>query len=103
MTANERADLAVIAEIVRRIETRQEADAAERETIADNVRALNVKTADHERRITVVEPVTAMVTGWQARMMGAAIVLGFFGTVAGAGWMMMRDKLGAIWAAFWGA
>jgi hypothetical protein len=103
MTSNENARLAVIGEIVARIEKRQAEEAIARENLAEDVRELHAKSDDMIRRMAAVEPVTQMVTSFHARMIGAALLLGFLGTLAGGGWMLIKDRAGAIWAAFWGA
>lgn len=94
--------LAVIAAAVARIETHQKDAVEASETLASEVRDLHTMTADLARRMAAVEPVTQMVTGWQARMTGAMMVLGLLGTVAGFGWLLIKDRIAAVWAAIIG-
>lgn len=98
MTAHEKAELMVIAEIVRRIEAKQADEAEAREALTEHVRGIDTKTDDLLRRMAAVEPVTAMVTSWHAKMIGASLVLGLLGAVLGMGWAMLRDKVSALWA-----
>ena len=44
-------------------------------------------------RLDKIEPVTEMVTGWQARVVGAMMLLGFIGTIVWTGVLFFKDSL----------
>ena len=44
-------------------------------------------------RLEQIEPVTKMVTGWQARIVGAMMLLGFIGTIVWTGVLFFKDSL----------
>lgn len=94
--------VAVIAEVVERIESAQETSAKRAEVMAKDIIDLHTKADDLVRRMSAVEPVTQMVTGWHARMVGMAIILGFMGSVATAGWLLLKERLWTAWQALWG-
>lgn len=98
--------LAVIAESVKRIERNQDEAGRERADQARMIGALSKKTDDMARRLSEVEPVTKMVTSWHARIVGAVMLLGFLGAVvmsaAGIIWMLLKDRLSAVWQAIIG-
>ena len=95
--------LAVIAAIVERIEENQKHVKSAQEAIVRDLHDLHSKTDDLQRRMASVEPVTQLVTSWRARMIGAGMVLGFFGTVAGFGYVLLKERAADVWRAIWGA
>lgn len=94
--------LAVIAEVVERIELHQEASSKERAEISRVVAELAKTNEDIIRRLAAVEPVTEMVSSWRARMLGASMVLGFLGTVLMFFWVMLKDRASDVWKAVTG-
>lgn len=48
---------------------------------------------DIRDRLNQIEPVTKMVTGWQARIVGAMMLLGFLGTVVWTGVLFFKDSI----------
>ena len=94
--------LAVIAEAVTRIEHNQEEAAKLRENMINSLYEQDRKLDDLSRRMAAVEPVTQMVTSWHARLIGAAMILGFLGTIVGMGWVLLKDRADNVWHAIWG-
>jgi hypothetical protein len=114
MTADDRRSLAVLAEILSRVEARIEADAiaakADRAEILagmgqqrDDLMHLHVKVDRTDERLAKIEPVTNMVLNVKTQIAGMAILLGLIGTVGGVVWLLVRDRAAQIWNALVGA
>ena len=73
---------------------RTEASAAEaRVSVRQALNDLEQSNRDINGRLAKIEPVTKMVTGWRARIIGAMMVLGFIGTIAWTGVLFFKDGI----------
>lgn len=97
MTANERSELAVLAEIMRRVEVSLEKQAEAHAALVAEVRDVKEVAHDTRRRMETVEPITKMVTSWRAGAVGAALIAGMVGTIVATGWALLRHKIADIW------
>jgi len=114
MTAGERHSIAVLAEILSRVEARIEADAsaakADRAEILagmgkhqDDLLHLHIKVDRTDERLAKIEPVTDMVMSVRTQISGMVILLGLIGTICGMVWLLVRDRAAQIWNALVGA
>jgi hypothetical protein len=110
MTAGERHSLAVLAEILERVEARIEVEAAtskadRAEILAgmgkqrDDLQTLHIKMDRTDERLAKIEPVTDMVMSVRTQISGMVILLGLIGTVGGMVWLLVRDRAAQIWNA----
>ena len=73
---------------------RTDADAADaRLSVRQSLTELEQGHKSINSRLDKIEPVTEMVTGWQARVVGAMMLLGFIGTIVWTGVLFFKDSL----------
>jgi chromosome segregation ATPase len=68
-----------------------------RNAVHDDLAKLTEGQKDILRRVEVIEPVASMVTSFRAKLVGAAVVLGFIGSVIIWALIYFKDQIHRAW------